>query len=93
METVPTIEPEQEINPRTGLPYKTSAKVRGYKSKWRLNNTPVVIEHIRKWQANNRDKVLEYQYRYMRKKNEEHKYLKELFSEGLEPEVTTFTVV
>lgn len=88
-----TIVDEPEINPRTGLPYKTSAKVRGYKTKWRLNNTPVVIEHIRKWQANNRDKVLEYQYRYMRKRNEEHKYLKELFTEVLQLENTTEIIV
>lgn len=88
-----TIVDKPEINPRTGLPYKTSVKVRGYKTKWRLNNTPVVIEHIRKWQANNRDKVLEYQYRYMRKRNEEHKYLKELFTEVLQPENITEIIV
>ena len=74
---------EIEINPRTGLPYKQSAKVREQKRKWRNNNPDVVNAHIRKWQDNNREKMYAIQIAYHRRKREEHKYLLELFNEGL----------
>lgn len=91
METVPEEEPE--INPRTGLPFKQSAKLRAQKMAWRNKNADVVNAHIRKWQLENRDKMNEYQYKWLRKRTAELKYLKEIFSEALQPEITTFTVV
>jgi len=78
---------EVEINPRTGLPYKQSKKLREQKMKWRNNNPDVVIKHIRKWQDNNRAKMYASQVEYARRKREEHKYLLELFKESVAVEI------
>lgn len=74
---------EIEINPRTGLPYKQSAKIRESKRKWALKNPDAINKHVRKWQEANRDKMYEWQTAYQRRKRQEHKYLLELFGEGL----------
>lgn len=75
---------EIEINPRTGLPYKQSAKIREQKRKWALKNPDAINKHVRAWQALHKDKVYEWQTAYQRRKRQEHKYLLELFSEGLD---------
>ena len=74
---------EIEINPRTGLPYRQSAKLREQKRQWALRNQNAVIKHVRKWQDNNREKMYAIQCAYHRRKRAEHKYLLELFNEGL----------
>lgn len=93
METVPTIEPEPEINPRTGLPYKQSAKLRAQKMAWRNKNAEIVTSHIRKWQANNRDKLTEYQVAYSRRRIAKLKYLEELFNDAIHAQITNVTLV
>jgi len=84
MSSEQTEQPIIEINPRTGLPYKQSAKIREQKRKWRNNNTELVNKHIRIWQDNNREKMYAFQVAYHRRKRAEHKYLLELFNEGLD---------
>jgi len=74
---------EIEINPRTGLPYKQSAKLREQKRKWAANNPDKINKHVRVWQDAHREKMYEWQCAYHRRKREEHKYLLELFSEAL----------
>jgi hypothetical protein len=74
---------EPEINPRTGLPYKQSAKLREQKRQWALKNPDAINKHVRAWQESNRDRMYAWQRAYHQRKREEHKYLLELFSEGV----------
>lgn len=74
---------EIEINPRTGLPYKQSAKLREQKRQWALRNPEKVLNNSLKWADNNRARLYKIQCAYHKRKREEHKYLLELFNEGL----------
>lgn len=75
---------EIEINPKTGLPFKQSAKVREQKRKWASRNLDVINKHVRKWQDTHRPQLSKIQCAYHKRKREEHKYLLELFHEALE---------
>ena len=72
-----------EINPRTGMPYKQSAKLREQKRKWASNNLDAINKNVRKWQDNNRSKMYKWQVEYQRRQRAQHKYLLELFNEAL----------
>ena len=75
---------EPEINPRTGLPYKQSAKLRAQKLKWRNANRELVNKHTRAYQERNKAEVYKRQVEYMRRNRERHRYLLELFNEALQ---------
>ncbi len=77
-------EPEEpEINPRTGLPYRQSSKLRAQKLKWRNANKEVVCKHVVDWQKRNRAQMYSYQKTYQKRLREERLYFLELFGEGL----------
>lgn len=74
---------EEDINPRTGMPYKTSAAVRKSKAKWRNAHAEEAKKATYRWIDNNRERWNEVCRNNMRIRNQEFKYLRELFSEGL----------
>lgn len=76
-------EPEIEINPRTGLPYKQSAKLRAQKLKWSKNNRETVNKCTRDYQKRHPEQMCSYQKAYQQRLREERLYFLELFSEGL----------
>lgn len=86
MEAAPTI--KEDINPRTGLPYKTSRASREAKARWAKKNPEIMKNHMSRWIENNRERWNEIcnknQKVYNAKTREELLYLRELFSEALE---------
>jgi hypothetical protein len=74
---------ESEINPRTGLPYKQSAKLRAQKLKWSKNNRETVNKCTRAYHERNKEQLYEYQRAYHQRLKEERLYFYELFGEAL----------
>jgi hypothetical protein len=66
-----------EINPRTGLPYKQSAKLREQKRKWTKNNRDIINCHSCLWQLRNKEKMAVIQANYYRRKKERLKAMEE----------------
>jgi len=78
---------EVEINPRTGLPYKQSKKLREQKMNWARRNPEKISSNSTKWAENNRAKLYKIQSAYHKRKREEYKYLLELFRGSIEEPV------
>ena len=74
---------EPEINPRTGLPYKQSAKLRAQKLKWRNANRELVNKHTRAYQKRNPEIYYRNHKAYLQRLREERLYFYELFGEAL----------
>jgi len=74
---------EVEINPRTGLPYKTSRSVRESKARWAKKNPGASTPYIKNWIQNNRERWNEICRENQLKARLEHKYLRELFAEAI----------
>ncbi len=90
METIADLQHKidvEEINPRTGQPYKTSPAARRAKAKWAKKNPEVAKAAVYRWIDNNRDRWNEICNRnqkiYNAKTREEMLYLRELFAEAL----------
>ena len=82
MEATSTL--EEDINPRTGLPYKTSKKTREAKARWAKKNPGASAPYIKSWIENNRERWNELSRNNQYKVRLRYKYLTELFSEGLQ---------
>lgn len=73
----------EDINPHTGLPYKTSKKTRDAKAKWAKRNPGASAPYIKTWIENNRERWNELSRNNQYKVRLRYKYLNELFSEAL----------